>query len=52
MPDLARLGARMYHYSSRPGIRVTEPQKRLGELSVTDGVFIPREAPEPTDGIG
>lgn len=49
---LAELGSRMYHsghygeYSRRLTPLHTTAQRELGHMSVTDGVFIPTEAPD------
>lgn len=41
--ELARKGSEDYQYRTLP--MTPDQQKKIGQMSITDGVFIPREAP-------
>lgn len=52
MIELARRGAEMYHYPTLP-VMNPDQQRKIGQMSLTDGVFIPRVVPpDETSGIG
>lgn len=44
MTSLAHAGIDMYRPPLNP-----DQQRRIGQMSLTDGVFIPRETPTPYD---
>lgn len=48
--ELARRGSENYRYPTLP--LNPDQNRKIGQMSLTDGVFIPREVPEETSGIG
>lgn len=51
MIELARRGSGMYHYPTLP--LTPDQNRKIGQMSLTDGVFIPHEAPpEETSDVG